>query len=164
MSDFLHDHLRGHALQQHRAPWTMPDQALRFRNPRDIPGVLEASGNHWLSPESQAIHGHELDTGTLLGDRFFVVEHRSPDPARVPDEYTVNWASRAPGGDHVSIQRFDDRLPTREAAVALATKAWQEIEPATYPSLDMPVRTASQAVATYPGPTPLHPVHTHGAR
>lgn len=160
--DFLHDHLRSARLQAHRSPWTMPDQALQFGSAHEIPAALADSGNQWLSPQSQGIHGHQLDTSTLRDHRFFIVEHRSPQPAQRPDEFTVNWASRPPGGDHISIQRFDDVLPTRQAAVALATEAARAV-PASSPASTTGPHLSGRAIEVAPQLTRT-PARTQGVQ
>jgi len=132
MSEFLHEHLRDAPVMADRAPWTLPDQALTFRDASEIQPTLSASGNHWLDPSTQAAHGHRLDP-QLQDVRFFVVETTSY--IQRERQYTVHWASRAPGDDHISVHRFDDVLPTRAAAHTLAVGAAADLHAGNSPAL-----------------------------
>lgn len=132
MTDFLRDHLRQAPVLAARAPWTLPDQALRFDSVDQIARVVAESGNRYFDPATQAAHGHRLENG-LYANRFFIISH--PDSAGRPT-YTVNWASREPGGTRISVERFDDVLTDRTAAHALASKAFREVESAFSPALE----------------------------
>lgn len=143
-AEFLRDHLRDAPVVAHQAPWCLPDQALRFQRVDEIPRVIAASGNRYFDPSVLAAYGSRLENG-LYGDRFFIMSH--PDAAG-HRAYTVNWATREPGGTHVTVQSFDDLLRTPQEAHELAGQAFSHVETANSPALDATPRITRDA-----GPT-----------
>lgn len=152
MTDFLRKHLTEHLRYATPAPWTLPDQALRFDSADQVRQVVAASGNRYFDPLTQARHGNTLEPG-LHDGRFFVVGH---NPGAGLQVYTVNWATRAPGDDHVNIQRFDDLFTDPAGARILAAQAAHAVPADPSPALEAVPRRTQEAVTAGPALAQVH--------
>lgn len=162
-SEFVREHLYRAPRHEQQAPWTLPDQALRFDSTQQAQQIITDSGNRVFDVASVEHSGLRIEGG-LHDSRFFVT---SADGWAAQDRtYAVNWASRAPGEDHVMLERFDDVFSSKGEAVALAREAATRVPADRSLTLDMraPSQRAGQLErGLAPTPNPIRTV-THPTR